>query len=200
MASERTDRSKQVTELSPEDLVAWLHEHGDVLFRYARKRVGTTEAAEDLVQETFLAALRSADGFAGRSKVQTWLIGILRHKIADHLRRLTRQKERETQADTTYEGVFRQGNWRVGVKTWTTDPGRFIEAEEFWRVLAQCQEKLPAKLGAAFRMPDVEQLAMTEICEALEISATNLSVRLHRARILMRECLDHHWFALDRDA
>ena len=69
------------------DASTWLDEHGDVLYRYARSRVGQRELAEDLVQDTLLAALQSRDRFQGRATVRTWLFSILRHKIVDHCRR-----------------------------------------------------------------------------------------------------------------
>lgn len=183
-----------------EEVVQWLGEHGNVLFRYAIKRVGVPDVAEDLVQDTFVAALRSAQDFQGRSKVQTWLIGILRHKIADHMRRLSRQKERDAATEDAYRDVFRHGHWNVGIKRWPNDPSKSLESKEFWGVLQACQAKLPAKLAAAFRMRDLEQLSMTDICEALDISASNLSVRLHRARVLLRECLDQNWFTIGKQS
>ncbi len=70
------------------DASTWLDEHGDVLYRYARSRVGQRELAEDLVQDTLLAALQSRDRFQGRATVRTWLLSILRHKIVDHCRRM----------------------------------------------------------------------------------------------------------------
>ena len=69
------------------DASAWPDEHGDVLYRYARSRVGNRELAEDLVQDALLAALQSRDRFQGRATVRTWLLSILRHKIVDHYRR-----------------------------------------------------------------------------------------------------------------
>lgn len=182
---------------SKDIVTQWIAEHGDALFRYALKRVGKSETAEDLVQETFLAALRSAASFEGRSKAQTWLIGILRNKIADHLRKISRQQEKEA-ADRVESGIFRNGHWQMGLKPWPEDPAKWTENQEFWQVVSQCQGKLPAKLALAFRMRDMEDLSMAEICETLEITSTNLSVRLHRARILLRDCLERNWFAARR--
>lgn len=185
-----------------DDVSVWLAEYGDALFRYAKKRVGDRDVAEDLVQDTFLAALRSASEFEGRSKVLTWLIGILRHKIADHMRKLARQRERDEKhrQEQQQADVFHNGHWRVGLRPWTKDaqesnPASAIESREFWQVVESCREKLPAKLATAFRMRDLEQLSMADICETLEITTSNLSVRLHRARVLLRECLDQNWFA-----
>ncbi len=58
---------------SRDEVVDWVKSHGDVLFRYALARVGRRDIAEDLVQETFLSALRGLNDFQGSSAVQTWL-------------------------------------------------------------------------------------------------------------------------------
>ncbi len=71
----------------------WVDEHGDALFRYAILRLRDQELSEEVVQETFLEALRVRESFAGRSTERTWLIGILRHKILDHFRRRVRRRE-----------------------------------------------------------------------------------------------------------
>ena len=75
--------------LQPE---TWVDEHADVLFRYALLRVRRSEVAEDLVQETFLAALHGRETYSGKSSVRTWMIGILRHKILDYFRRTAREQ------------------------------------------------------------------------------------------------------------
>jgi RNA polymerase sigma factor (sigma-70 family) len=77
---------------SPADAARWVDEHGDALYRYALGRVGRADVAEDLVQETFLAALRAAGSFAGRSSERTWLTGILKNKLIDRLRREGRSR------------------------------------------------------------------------------------------------------------
>ncbi|MCR4315198.1 MAG: RNA polymerase sigma factor [Planctomycetes bacterium] len=60
--------------------------HANELFAYACSRVQKQDVAEDLVQETFLAAMKSLERFENRSSALTWLIGILRNKIFDHYR------------------------------------------------------------------------------------------------------------------
>ena len=65
----------------------WLENHGDVLYRMALVRVGKPDLAEDLVQETLLAAWQARDSFAGKSSESTWLVAILKRKIIDHFRR-----------------------------------------------------------------------------------------------------------------
>ena len=70
----------------------WVEEHGDILLRYALARVRDTAVAEDLVQETFLSAWKARQGFAGLSAERSWLVGILKHKIMDYIRRTSRER------------------------------------------------------------------------------------------------------------
>ena len=70
----------------------WVDEHGDALYRYALSQLGDRSAAEDLVQETFLAALTARERFRGGSSARTWLISVLRHKLVDHWRRVGRRE------------------------------------------------------------------------------------------------------------
>src|SRR5262249_46583786 len=98
--------------LEPE---SWVDRHGDSLFRFAVLRVRDPEVASDLVQETFLGALRARDSFSGRSSVRTWLVAILRHKIADRLRALGREQRFGGGEAPEGEGereFDRHGRWR----------------------------------------------------------------------------------------
>ena len=69
----------------------WVEEHGDYLFKFALLRLRDATKAEDVVQETFLAALRGANQFAGRSAEKSWLMGMLKNKICDHFRKASRE-------------------------------------------------------------------------------------------------------------
>ena len=70
---------------------SWVDSYGDFLYRFALSRVKDPSVAEDLVQETFLAALRARENFKGESAGRTWLIAILKHKIVDHIRKRVRE-------------------------------------------------------------------------------------------------------------
>jgi RNA polymerase sigma-70 factor (TIGR02943 family) len=180
--------------LDPE---TWVDQHGDSLFRFAVSRVQDPEIASDLVQETFLAALRIRDTYAGRSSVRTWLIAILKHKIADCLRKIGREQrfqEGWASEDGT-QGMFdRRGRWRTPPLDWGSDPLRESERREFWEVLGRCLSKIPAHLVDAFLECELEGLSREAICRDLNVTPENLSVRLFRARLLLRRCLEMNWF------
>jgi RNA polymerase sigma-70 factor, ECF subfamily len=181
------------------DASTWLVQHGDVLYRYARSRVGHRELAEDLVQDTLLAALQSRERFQGRATVRTWLLSILRHKIVDHCRRAatsTPSAEADPIAspDPIRARYFSaKGLWRKALARWKA-PDQAIEDREFWDVLDGCLNRLPRSLSAVFILRELEDVDTQEMRRILDLSEANLRVRLHRARLLLRECLEKQWF------
>jgi RNA polymerase sigma-70 factor (ECF subfamily) len=180
------------------DPAAWVDRHGDGLYRYALARVGDRDAAAELVQETFLDALRARGSFSGRSSERTWLTAILKHKIADAGRRARRERALGTDASPggAADGPFdRRGHWARPPGRWPGDPLAEAERREFWDVLGACLGRLPAHLADAFLDHEVEGTGRGQICERAGITPANLATRLYRARLLLRECLDAHWFA-----
>jgi RNA polymerase sigma-70 factor (TIGR02943 family) len=183
-----------------EAAAVWVEEHGDCLYRYALTRVRKPEVAEDLVQETFLAAVRAYDKFGGRSSVRSWLCGILKHKIIDHYRKAGRETsftDLEFLSDELSEKFVPQGFWRheIGPADWHSDASEVMEQSEFWQTMQRCLAKLPARIANVFSMREMEDIPSKEICALLSISESNLWVMLHRARMALRECLELNWFA-----
>ncbi len=179
---------------SPED---WVERHGDTLFRYAILRVRDRSAAEDLVQETFLAALKNRDSFSGDSSEATWLVGILKHKIADHFRRQLREVSTpEGDLDDPVEGELfdAAGRWTIGPADWGGNPAELFRQKEFLDRFTKCLSGLSPNQANAFTLREIEGAASGEVCKILGISETNLWVILHRARTLLRLCLETHWF------
>ena len=181
----------------PSDPSTWVDQHADALFRYALLRVRRRDVAEDLIQETLLSALRARDLFSGKSSERTWLVGILRHKIIDHIRASAQAR---TTADVelgelAVVALFnRRGIWKAELAPWSSDPAELAQKQEFWQVLHDCASKLPPPLSEAFCLREFEALPTDQICKILGISASNLSVRLPRARLLLRGCLERSWF------
>lgn len=190
-------RKGSVDESSP-GAERWLAEHGDALYRYARRRVGKREVAEDLVQETFLAAIKSPEPFRGGASVRTWLVSILRRKIVDHHRRVSLARARsQVDGPADAPGFFSQdGSFLVAVARWRTPP-EIMEDREFWSVLEGCLARLPKTLASAFVLRELEDLETAELREILDLSPGNLRVRLFRARQLLRECLERRWFGVE---
>jgi RNA polymerase sigma-70 factor (TIGR02943 family) len=185
------------------DALAWLEKHGDYLFRFALSRVRDRETAEDLVQDTLLAALKSADSFSEKSSRKTWLASILKHKIIDHFRKSKREVYPEDDAnfDHLMQTAFHDnGSWRVGPEKWSYDPSTLFERGEFWIFFKTCLEYLPSRHATAFQLREIDGLNGNEICKVLDLSTTNLGVILHRARLSLRKCLEENFFEKGRDA
>lgn len=179
------------------DPATWVDEHGDALFRYALLRVRERATAEDVVQETFLAAVKSKSEFQGGSEVRTWLIGIMRHKIGDHFRKNGREVQVDSpdDADPVVDSWFdKKGFWLKPPKTWDVNPAELAERQEFWLVLQGCMDNLPGRAAEAFSLRVVNDTEADEVCKVLGITTTNLWVLLHRARARLRACLEEKWF------
>jgi RNA polymerase sigma-70 factor (ECF subfamily) len=175
-----------------------LDRYGNELFGYARSRLIDSQSAEDVVQETLLAALDPGSPYEGRSDERAWLFGILRHKIVDHVRRSARERSLQGGGDPAngVAGEFTdQGFWLSGPKKWTMDPSEALEDQEFLEVMRCCLSALPEQQSHAFALREIEQLGAGSICEILSVSRTNLSTILHRARSQLRRCLEINWFA-----
>ena len=172
--------------------------HGDYLYRFALGRLRNSELAENLVQETFLAALQSYQRFMGKSTERTWLVGILKHKMMDHFRRKYREisvTDLEADENAAINEFFDQTeHLKKQPANWQPLPRQLLENGEFWTALEQCLGKLSTSCAQAFSLREIDGLASKEVCKVLGIASTNLWVLLHRARLQLRQCLEIHWF------
>ena len=168
------------------------------LLKYARLQLRNPAWAEDAVSETLLAALEKPQAFAGQSQLKTWLIGILKHKLIDQIRRNSREISSSASDDDGVdldELLFKpDGHWREVPQDWG-DPEQALRQLEFMKVLEACVDHLPGQQGRLFMMREWLELESDEICKVLAISPTNLWVMLHRARLRLRECLQLNWFS-----
>ena len=181
------------------DPATWVDEHGDVLYRYALARVRKPDVAQDLVQETFLAAVRGHEKFAGQSSVRSWLCGILKHKLCDYYRKLGRETsftDLEFLDDECAEKFVPEGYWvhMNGPKEWKPEADEVMHRDEFWQTMRDCLANLPERVATVFMMREMDEIESKEICATLSISDSNLWVMLHRARMALRECLAVNWF------
>lgn len=177
----------------PADPQNWVAEHGDVLYRFARARLPDDQTAEDVVQETFLAALQGREAFAGESSEQTWLVSILRRKIVDYYRNAARGGQ--TAGGESGGAEFdERGHWISAPQHWEFDPAKIAENDEFWEVFDKCRSKLPENLAQMYRLREDAGLTTEEICQALGVSASNVWTQLYRARLLLRKCVEKNWF------
>jgi RNA polymerase sigma-70 factor (ECF subfamily) len=180
----------------------WVNDYGDYLYNIALLRVSDTQIAEDMVQDTFMAALKAADTFEGKSSERTWFVSILKRKIIDYYRK-NRRFVPLTQSDDTEDFPYFQSEggmkdrWKPesGPTDWGDDPLKSLEKSEFNSILQKCICDLPQNLAAIFTVREIEGWKTEEICKEFEITSSNLWVMLHRARTQLRHCLEINWFS-----
>ncbi len=167
----------------------WVEEHGDYLFNFAIGQLRDASVAEDLVQDTFLAAFKARNRFSAKSSERTWLVGILRHKICDHLRHTCRERAVRADVPASYgddEAWEDAVMWLHDVAAECAQPSRRLELAEFRANLESALGKLPPRVAQVFQLYEVEERSNSEVCQRLNISESNLWVMLHRARKQLR--------------
>ena len=177
-------------QLDPEN---WLTRYGDQLYNFAYSRMGHHDQAEEVVQETLLAAVHSMKDFEGRCTEKTWLFAILRTKILDSFRRLWRFKSHlsfEDEANPELGFFSTNGKWDSDSFPKANCP---LESKELWQILQLCLHQLPGNQAKVFVLRVLEEKNTEEICNELQISATNLAARLYRARLGLARCVSEKW-------
>lgn len=190
-----TNNGETKRSISKSNAHDWLNAHGDYLYRFALARLRDPHQAEDVVQETFMAAIKS-NNFAEQSSPRTWLTGILKHKIIDSIRKGSREtaaSDMMSEQDINMDDFFdKSGHWADKSTSWHM-PDNALEQQQFLRVLQSCLDRIPNKLATIFMMRDVHETDNEEICKDLNISPTNAWVMLYRARMGIRKCLEINW-------
>lgn len=183
------------------DPAHWLDQYGDYLYRYALMRVRDAAIAEDILQETLLAAFSSSQNHAGRSSERTWLVGIMKHKVVDYFRRVGRMTQFQLTIDDEESESFEnsgpwRGHWREDQApvSWPVDAATVLESREFWETFDCCLSQLPQQIAIAFTLREIDGLSANEICEILQITPNNLAIILHRGRAKLRHLLETEWF------
>ncbi len=180
------DFAERIRQRDPEALEAVTSAYLAQILRAARGAGLGPQRAEDLAQATFTTLIEAAPRFEGRSQVRTWLFGILYKKIAEARRDEQRAGQLED-IDAVVEKRFTpDGSW--------AQPPRPLDARlydaEIRGAIEECLEGLPTKQRMVFILREVQELESKEICKILEVTVTNLGVRLYRARNRLRECLE----------
>ena len=168
----------------------------DYLFNYTITRVRDRETAQDLVQETFFAGLKSMKNFKGQASERTWLISILKRKIIDYYRKINSNKGKaEVRMNLNFDGE-NEGDW---LEQRVADPfdktaENNLENTELGLAIHDCISKLPHKQAEVFKMKTLLGYETETICNELGITASNLWVIIHRARTSLASCMEKNWF------
>jgi len=180
------DLATRIREREPAAIGEVVRAYLPQIVRAARGAGLDADGAEDVAQSTFLTFIETAPRFEGRSRVRTWLFGILYRKISE-ARRGLQKAERHEDIDAVFEQNFDSaGNWVRPPRA--TDAALY--ASEVRRGIESCLDQVPMKQRMAFTLREVEGLESSEICKILDVSRTNLGVLLHRARTSLRRCLE----------
>ncbi len=182
----------------------WVERYSDYLYSFALSRLSRTDIAEDLVQETFLAAWNAREGFQSNASEKTWLTSILKNKIVDHYRKSSTKNELsildKTSSDNSTDYFFRtegtyEGHWTnaSSPQDWKKDLKSKVETEEFQNILRSCLTKLPEKARAVFVMKMMDDEESETICKELGITPSNFWILMHRAKLQLRECIQQNW-------
>lgn len=175
------------------DAEAWVDNYGDALFHFAKARVKDRNVAEDLVQETFLAAVQSMDRYQGKSSEKTWLFGILKHKIIDYYRKKKNIVNIQDfiEDPNRLEAFFNaKGSWKIRPSNWRVNPVKAHEIKEFLDHFFRCLSGLPQRTADIFVHREIDGLSTPEICKLFGITENNCWVILYRARMLLRKCME----------
>lgn len=180
----------------------WLSRYGNEMFRFARRRVATVAAAEELVQETIVSALGTLASFRQESSERTWLFVIMRRRLVDYYRQQARSPlvplpgAADEAGHGTYFETGARTHWRKGEepREWAAADAQ-LEQRELAEQLLRCQDQLPAQHQAVFSLRFVEEVSGEEICQQLAITPANYWVIIHRAKLQLRKCLEKHWFS-----
>jgi RNA polymerase sigma-70 factor (ECF subfamily) len=177
----------------------WLESHGDVLYRYALRQLRDEHKAEEMVQETLLAALQAKDKYQGGASVRTWLIGILKHKVMDQFRRDAREVSLDDEPETAssdqdfIDAQFKpDGHWDYQIGQWG-QPEATLSSDQFLKILQFCLDALPQRQARLFLLRDFFEEKTEIVCKELSVTPTNLWTILYRARMKLRKCLDENW-------
>lgn len=180
-----------------------VNKHHGVLIRMALGHVADREAAEEVVQDTWMAVIEGLSRFEGRSSLRTWICGILIHKAKDRGvrdKRHTTFSDFESRDDEHDEAVdpsrFHRsgewaGHWAFPPQPWDDrTPETLLASHQAVHAMNRAIDELPSTLKDVLILRDIEGVEAKEACELLKITETNLYVRLHRARERVRRAVE----------
>jgi RNA polymerase sigma-70 factor (TIGR02943 family) len=173
------------------------------LIAFCQLQTDSRDLAEDLVQDALIAAVERLDSFEGRSRLDTWIFGILKFKLIDFVRK--RAKERtlfhndseEIDLDNYFDGGE---HWQPEAtpESWSTPEDLHFKSQ-FWQVFDFCLLHLPENTAKVFALRELMEMDTGDICECLSITEQNCWTILHRARLKLRGCVEQGWFMKEGD-
>ena len=184
--------------------------HTPAMVRVAMAYVPSRATAEEVVQEAWIAVLHGIDGFEGRSTLKTWIFRILTNLAMRSGARERRSMPFSALAEAENTGepavdpdrflpadhALFPGHWALMPTRWPT-PEEGLLAGETRDVIAAAIAKLPPAQRTVIALRDVEGWSSEEVVEALQISAGNQRILLHRARSRVRNAIESYYGAVE---
>jgi len=173
------------------DAAVWrqaLEAHMPALIGYATRMTGDRSTGEEAVQEALISVYRSIDRFEGRCSFRSWLFRAVHNRSVDAIKRRGRYVN-AGEGDPTEALFDEKGHWRNACPDWTVQMDEQLDARRRLAEVRRQVDRLPHDLRDVVLLKEVQGLETPEVCEALGITATNMRVRLHRARKALRVAL-----------
>lgn len=172
--------------------------HQGLMLSIARAIIGDA-FADDVVQEAWCKVHKHIGTFERRSSLRTWLISIVSNEAKSRLRRESRQVSLEHldgEAPGSYldnHSFKDDGHWQSPISRWGIEsPDALLEERQLHKCINKTLQILPPTQKAAFILRDLEQLPFDEICNILQVSASNIRVLVHRARLTLMQVIDRY--------
>ena len=144
------------------------------------------ESAEEIVHECWETFFLNLDKFEGRSKIRTFIFGILLNKLREHRRRMNRI-DYEEDSEKVFERSFTQDGWWVDEPS---DPYRLLANQQLGVAIQNCLEDLTDSQRSAFLLIESEGESSENACKIMGVSLSNLRVLIFRAKGKLRSCLE----------
>jgi RNA polymerase sigma-70 factor (ECF subfamily) len=189
-----------IKENSKSVLEQWVNQFSDELYSWAFFKTSSKEIAEDLVQDTFLAAFHKIDSFEGKSQPKTWLFSILNNKVIDYYRLSARTTKKnfsltENSGFELSDGLFNSyGCWKSNdISTVWDQEEELLDNPDFNVIMEECMNDLPQKWKLAVTSKYLSEKKTEAICQELEITTSNYWQIVHRSKLLLKKCLELKW-------
>jgi RNA polymerase sigma-70 factor, ECF subfamily len=166
-------------------------EYAPRIYNLARRMLGNDADAEDVTQDVLLQVVRKLDTFRGDSQIATWLHRVTVNAALAHRGKRARREEHEVH--DPLEHLLEDGRHRTSVKPWSVSPDQRALDQETHGLIEGAIARLPEIYRDVYVLADVEGLNNPEIADILGLSVPAVKSRLHRARLLMRNALAHHF-------
>lgn len=175
----------------------WINDYSKSLLQRATYLLSNQEDAEDLVQEVFIAAFNSYENFKEDSQPKTWLMAILKNKIADYYR-----SKYKSEPNISLDHFFNEaGHWKNKdvINDWNVSESQssLLDDTSFSKTLDNCIEQLPEKWRILVKLYYLDEKKAPDVSQELNISTTNLWKILQRSRLQLKSCLENKWFAVN---